>query len=320
MNQHLSVAEAASRYADAGWPVHPLHDTTAGHCSCAAGPDCRHPGKHPRTRHGFHDATRDTVTVEGWWRRWPTANIGVPTGPTSRLVVIDLDGITGVATWERLTNGRETPLTATANTPHGRHHWYRLPSGIHVARAIRGLGNGIDLLGNGGYAIAPPSAITACPKLHDDDNRCAPGYTWTPTTRHLAQLPEWIPVCLRHRAEHAAPDRAARPVDAGIREPHDAGSPTHTRQVRYPRRYALAALRGEADRLAKTPPGNRNDTLFLAVRRIRHHVRAGVLTEHEVRHALTAAADASGHTADDGVRTVRNTITSALRSGGTRMI
>ena len=46
----------------------------------------------PHTRHGFHDAARDPKTVASWWDRWPHANIGVPTGPTSRLVVVDLDG------------------------------------------------------------------------------------------------------------------------------------------------------------------------------------------------------------------------------------
>ena len=46
----------------------------------------------PAARHGFHDAARDPKTVASWWDRWPHANIGVPTGPTSRLVVVDLDG------------------------------------------------------------------------------------------------------------------------------------------------------------------------------------------------------------------------------------
>lgn len=34
MAYRITVADAANRYANAGWPVHPLHDTTAGHCSC----------------------------------------------------------------------------------------------------------------------------------------------------------------------------------------------------------------------------------------------------------------------------------------------
>jgi hypothetical protein len=53
----LVIADATARYASAGWPVHPVHDTTAGRCSCRHGSDCRQPGKHPRTAEGFHDAT-----------------------------------------------------------------------------------------------------------------------------------------------------------------------------------------------------------------------------------------------------------------------
>lgn len=93
-------------------------------------------------------------------------------------------------------------VTATADTPHGRHHWYRLPNGLEVPRAIRGLGDGIDLLGDHGYAIAPPSTITTpCPKPHDNGDRCTTAYTWTPVTRRLAELPSWVPEQLAHRTE-----------------------------------------------------------------------------------------------------------------------
>src|SRR5687767_3917350 len=29
--------------------------------------------------------------VRGWWTKWPTANVGIVTGATSGLVVVDLD-------------------------------------------------------------------------------------------------------------------------------------------------------------------------------------------------------------------------------------
>ena len=58
-----TLAEAATRYAAAGWPVFPLHDGATGHCSCSAGAACRQSAKHPRTKHGFHDATTDLRRV-----------------------------------------------------------------------------------------------------------------------------------------------------------------------------------------------------------------------------------------------------------------
>jgi hypothetical protein len=315
MSHQLTVADAASRYAAAGWAVHPLHDTAAGHCSCTDGPDCGQRGKHPRTAHGFHDATRDPNTVYVWWRRWPRANIGVPTGATARLAVVDLDGATGAAAWDALAAEHGDVVTAVAHTPHGRHHWYHLPSDLAVPRSIRGLGAGIDVLGDDGYAIAPPSTITGCPKPHERGDRCETGYTWTSTTRHLAPLPAWIPRRLEERAriaEHWTQDGNAKRRTARTRRPPRTSPP----RVRQPRRYALAALRGEADRVATAAAGQRNDTLNYAAWRLAGHLRDGTLTEPEIRDALVRGADACGLTTDDGARAVQTTITSALRSGG----
>ena len=74
-----------------------------------------------------------------------------------------------------------------------------------VPRSIRGLGDGIDLLGSDGYAIAPPSTITTCPKHHGTHATCGTTYTWTPRTRRLAPLPAWIPRHLDNQ-RHAARD------------------------------------------------------------------------------------------------------------------
>ncbi|HWV57440.1 MAG TPA: bifunctional DNA primase/polymerase, partial [Longimicrobiales bacterium] len=71
----LSLPEAAARFAAAGVPVFP----------CVPG------GKRPLVEHGFHDATADARLVAGWWRRWPGANIGVPTGAASGVEVVDVD-------------------------------------------------------------------------------------------------------------------------------------------------------------------------------------------------------------------------------------
>ena len=47
--------------------------------------------KQPLTRHGFHDATTDLNRVRAWWSASPAANIGMPTGAASGLVVVDVD-------------------------------------------------------------------------------------------------------------------------------------------------------------------------------------------------------------------------------------
>jgi hypothetical protein len=314
MTHQQAIADAAARYAAAGWPVHPLHDTTAGHCSCRQGPDCRQSGKHPRTAEGFHDATTDPAGVARWWSRWPHANIGIATGPGSRLAIVDLDGPSGSITWQLLAkhHADTDTHTATATTPHGRHHWYRLPDGLAVPRSIRGLGDGVDLLGSDGYAIAPPSRITVCRKHRHAQASCGTRYVWTPDTRRLAPLPDWIAQHLNDRRQRAIERRAT--IEPARQ--HGPRRSDRRRSIRHPRHYALAALRGETDRVRHAAAGKRNDTLNYAAWRLAPHLEDGMLTEREVRDALARAADACGLTADDGARAVQTTITSALRSGG----
>ena len=39
--------------------------------------------KNPLTPHGFHDASLDSIEIVNWWRRWPDALVGIPTGDAS---------------------------------------------------------------------------------------------------------------------------------------------------------------------------------------------------------------------------------------------
>jgi hypothetical protein len=83
------LLRAAVAYARCGLRVFPVYEVNAdGRCAC--GKECgRDAGKHPRTSHGFKDATCDEATIRTWWTRWPNANIGIRTG--DGLVVIDID-------------------------------------------------------------------------------------------------------------------------------------------------------------------------------------------------------------------------------------
>jgi Bifunctional DNA primase/polymerase, N-terminal len=91
MNTMQSMKAAALWYAEHGVPVFPVHyPVQGGGCSCKK-PDCAHPGKHPRTPHGFKDATTDQERINSWWAECPFANIGIPTGAASGLVVVDCD-------------------------------------------------------------------------------------------------------------------------------------------------------------------------------------------------------------------------------------
>lgn len=143
---------AALRYAERGLAVLPLHTVIDGYCTCQR-PACPSPGKHPRTPHGVKDASKDAGTIRGWWTRWPDSNIGIATGATSGVIVLDVDGPEGAETLRKFAP-RELRFLWWASTGRGAHVYFRHPGG--ETRTGR-LGPGLDLRGDGAYVVAPPS-------------------------------------------------------------------------------------------------------------------------------------------------------------------
>ncbi|MHB8419130.1 MAG: bifunctional DNA primase/polymerase [Myxococcales bacterium] len=107
-------------------------------------------GKLPLTAHGCRDATSDAAAVRAWWQRWPGANVGLATG--GGLLVVDVDPRHGGA--ESLAGLPELPATRESLTGGGgRHLFYRGQARCSAGR----LGPGLDVRGEGGYVVAPPS-------------------------------------------------------------------------------------------------------------------------------------------------------------------
>lgn len=108
--------------------------------------------------HGLADATTETDKIIRWWGMWPHANIGVATGPGSNLVVLDIDPRHGgdeelmrlVAENGLLPDG---PAYETGSG--GSHYWFRHPGFKITSR--NAIAPGIDVKGDGGYVIVPPS-------------------------------------------------------------------------------------------------------------------------------------------------------------------
>lgn len=98
----------------------------------------------------------------------PDCNIAVRTGSWSdRLVVIDVDahGVDGrvfMRNFERA-HGR-LPVTVTTITPSGGIHlWFAWPEGLELPRNAINAGLGVDIRGEGGYALVPPSQVDGTP-------------------------------------------------------------------------------------------------------------------------------------------------------------
>jgi Bifunctional DNA primase/polymerase, N-terminal len=174
----IELRAAAMRYSSHGYPVHPL----------------RPRGKVPLTPHGFLDASSDPGQVFEWWRRWPTANIGIPTGPASGLLVVDLDGAEGLASWARLEAEHGWVDTLTVLTGRGRHLWFTWPEGCELGNSSGLLGPHVDTRGIGGYIVAPPS-------LHPNGQL----YRWSSDTRPGPNGAQEPPSWLLEALEPAAP-------------------------------------------------------------------------------------------------------------------
>jgi hypothetical protein len=122
---------------------------------------CNPKNKRPLTDNGFYDATRDPAMIEQWWKKWPRAMIAIRTGPESGFFAVDLDldpeqQLDGVAKFAILQNGRALPDTITVATPRGgRHLWFAWADGVRNSESK--LAPGVDVRGQGGYVIVPPS-------------------------------------------------------------------------------------------------------------------------------------------------------------------
>jgi Bifunctional DNA primase/polymerase, N-terminal/Primase C terminal 1 (PriCT-1) len=138
--------------------------------------------KAPATQRGFKDATTDAATIEKWWRLGPDYNIGVATGEVSNIVVVDLDGGEAETALKRLEDANSPlPPTVESITGRGRHAWLRWP-GRPVPCSAGKLAPGVDIKGDGGYVIAPPS-------IHPT-GRC---YSWSVDSANtFAAAPDWL--------------------------------------------------------------------------------------------------------------------------------
>lgn len=179
---------AALSYAARGWPVFPVHSIRERGTQCTCGRrDCGSPGKHPRTENGLKDATTDERTIRGWWQRWPDAGVAIATG--RGLVVVDIDVHKGgddsyVDARRALGDVPDTVEVITGSG--GRHIYLAAPEGVAVRCSAGQLGPGLDVRGDGGYVVAPPS-------LHASGRRYQWELSGDPDDVAVAPMPEgWL--------------------------------------------------------------------------------------------------------------------------------
>ena len=203
------LLEAALAAAERGWSVVPMHAAAGGRCTCGD-PSCPAPGKH--TRIAWKRRMREPADIEQvrrWWRRWPEANLGVVTGAVSSLVVLDVDprhgGDDSLAALEAVHG--PVPPTVRSLTGGGGHHLYFAHPGVAVPS--RSIAPGLDVKGDGGLVVCPPSRHVS-----------GGVYAWnagrSPDETPTADLPWWVGAMARGSSpgrgrpdlrQHASPVR-----------------------------------------------------------------------------------------------------------------
>lgn len=127
------------------------------------------------------------------------------------------------------------------------------------------IGAGLDVRGDGGHIIAPPS-------IHPSGQP----YTWRATgADSLAVAPDWLMQLTRHKPRPTISERAV----ATIRRPTNSTSPGA---------YGRAALDAEAAALAAALPGTRNTALNRAAFNLFQLVAGGELDGGQVEQRASA--------------------------------
>ena len=154
--EEVALAIAADDYGQRGWRVIPI---------APKGAVPKASGKFPA---GFgawqNKATTDPETIRRWWcEEYTGYGIGIATGSESGVFVVDVDvsnGKAGDDTLDALESEHGTlPLTYEVVTGSGgTHRYFRYPDGVAIRNdAGKRLGPGIDIRGEGGFVVAPPT-------------------------------------------------------------------------------------------------------------------------------------------------------------------
>ena len=137
------MLDEALAYAARGWRVHPLIAKD----------------KKPLVNDWPNQATTDDRQIHKWWQQWPEANLGIATGKGSGFFSIDIDGPEGERSWTQLISEiPEIPEeTLEQKTGRGRQLLFQYPGGKTPVRNRTNVRPGIDIRGDGGYIVVPPS-------------------------------------------------------------------------------------------------------------------------------------------------------------------
>jgi hypothetical protein len=154
--------------------------------------------------------SRDPAEIEHDFWRWPKAGVGIPTGKVNGIFVVEADtveghGVDGLAALKMLeARHGALPETLMAESPSGSIHRYFNWPGNKIENSAGKLTRGVDVKGDGGMVVAPPT-------------RTEKGvYRWLNHVP-IADAPQWLLRRTLHKGWLYAPNehttRIVRPND-----------------------------------------------------------------------------------------------------------
>ena len=223
--------------------------------------------------HGLKDASRDRGIIADWWRREPSANIGLRTG--GGFFVIDLDGPDAVKWFANA----KAPRTLTVKTRSGFHLFFSTT--VSVPNSAGRIAPGVDVRGQGGYVVAPPSVHPA---------------------GDLYTIARDLPIAAPSRwlVEAAMPDEGSVPAPAPM--------PTWRSED-----AKLRAIPSILSLLANAREGERNRITFWAACRFNEMVRDGLITQGLAEELLLQGARRCGLAGREILTTARSASKQASR-------
>lgn len=265
-HQNGDMREVARQYVQRGFSVIPIRE------------------RDKRPMRAWEELQKRVVTnaeLASW--QWP--NVGIVTGAISGVIVLDVDSSEGEETLQKM----GTPPTPRVKTAKGQHVYFKHPGGVvpNFAKRLPGL----DLRGDGGYVIAPPS-------VHPS----GVVYEWiiSPDDCDFADPPQWLMNII---------NETNTLLDHISKTDH---VPTQAKIS-----YGQAALASEISALLRAPKGRRNEQLNKSAYALGQLIASGDLNQTDVERQLYDSAVSLGLDIDPqcGIDGIWATIRSGLSKG-----
>ena len=213
----------------------------------------------------------DWPQIEQWLERYPDANIGIVTGAISGIVAVDFDSQEAFETAQRKGLLGNALINQT-----GRGYHAIFPYPDTPIQTTTGILPNVDVRGDGGYIVSPPS-------IHPDGHV----YRWLDGDLDLTkvQMPAKMHDLLTGKSQH-------------VSQPS-------------PSLIIPAPLQRQCDLVANAPQGSRNDQLNKSAYSVAQMIGGGLMDQHLATGELTISALQAGLPPAE----ILATITSALNAG-----